>query len=774
MSSALFSYSKSLLWIFLISISSNLFAQTTYLLTGNITDSKKSNLAGATIGIPSLGIGTVADENGAYQLRLRAGKYDMKVSYVGFLDTTFVLDINQNQRLDIALRNTENTLAEVIVSGDKDDASAKVRRNTMSLDRITSKEAKYLPAIFGEVDIIKVFQLKPGVKSGGEGNAGFYVRGGGSDQNLILVDKAPVYNPNHLFGFFSVFNSDAVQDVDLYKAGFPARYGGRLSSVLDVHMNGGDYERWGVTGGIGLISSRLTVKAPIQKDKSSFTISGRRTYADVFTSALNQANRNNPDFDPIPDYYFYDLNTRLDFQLDKKNSLSLTGYYGDDFFKFKGDDFGAKFAWGNRSATLSWRHLFNEKLSMSNAYYLSGYNYRINNQFGENSFSLGSSIFDQGFTQDWEFTPNAQHQIQFGATGIYHRFSVGNFSFSTDFTDLSIGQILEGFETAVYFSDNIRFSSRFELLLGARLSNFISKGKTYTGLEPRIATNWKIAENTAIKGSYARMYQYLHLVTLSSASLPTDIWYPSTKNIKPQHSDQIALGIHQALFKERFFFSVEGYYKWLHNAVDFRDGAQIFANPNLEQEFVRGKGWAYGLEWYLEKKAGKTTGWIGYTLSWSWRQFDAINNGLPFYPRFDRRHDISVVVMHKLSPRLVLSGTWIFGTGNFVSLATGRYSFQDFTPNRDITTVPIFTNRNDYQMPPTHRLDLGLVWKLKTKNPKNERDLTFSIYNAYSRRNPFFIYYEQEEDENNQITQFTPKLLSLFPILPSVTYNFKF
>jgi len=766
----------SIFIIFSVLFSVHSKAQSTYLLQGVITDQTSNEaLFGATIGIPNLKIGKITDEAGKYQLRLpAAGTYDFRVSYIGYRDTTFSLDIRQDMVLNIYLPKISNALAEVILSGNKDDASNKVNRNAMSMERLTSREAKLLPAIFGEVDIIKILQLKPGVKNGGEGNAGFYVRGGGSDQNLILIDKAPVYNPNHLFGFFSVLNSDAVREVELYKAGFPARYGGRLSSVLDVIMEQGNYDKLGVQGGIGLISSRLSIKVPIQKSKSTIMLSGRRTYVDVFTRLANRANKNNANFDQIPDYFFYDFNGRLDFILGEKDELSITGYYGDDFFKFKGGDFGARFGWGNRSATVNWRHNFSKTFSVSNAYYVSGYNYRINNQFGENSLTLGSSIFDQGFAQDWEFNPNIQHQIQFGFTGIYHRFSVGNFGISTDFTDIKVGELLEGGETAIYCSDNIKFSSKFEMLLGLRASNFLAKGKAYWGIEPRLSTNYKITKNTAIKTSYARMYQYLHLVSLSNSSIPTDIWYPSTKNIKPQFSDQIALGIHQSLFKEKYFFSMEGYYKWLYNAVDFKDGAQVFANPRLEQEFIRGKGWGYGFEWYIEKKQGKTTGWIGYTLAWTWREFTQINNGNRFHPRYDRRHDISLVVMHRLSPRVSLSGTWIFNTGNYVALATGRYAYQNFTPNTDLATAPIFLNRNEFQMPPTHRLDFGLVWKLKTKNPNNQRDLTFSVYNVYSRRNPFFVYYDQKKNKDGQIIEFVPKLLALFPILPAITYNFKF
>jgi hypothetical protein len=759
-----------LICIFLICLEAE--AQETYILQGKVFDqSNQEGLVGVNVFLSETQSGTNTDIKGEFRLTTTKQKFTIQISYLGYRDTTLVIDLLKNSKIALFLVPESKVLTEIVVESLRDSPDSKVNQMQMSTDRITMEEAKMLPAIFGEVDIIKILQLKPGVKSGGEGNAGFFVRGGSSDQNLILVEHAPVYNPNHLFGLFSVFNSDAVKDVTLYKAGFPAQYGGRLSSVLDVNMRQGDPQKWGVEGGLGLISSRLTLNAPIQKGKSSLLISGRRTYIDLFTNLANKLNENNEKFDPIPAYYFYDVNASLNFQLGKKDELKLTGYLGNDFFKFEGDNFGANLLWGNRSATLEWTHRFSRKLKMQQSYFTAGYLYRINNRFGENSITLGSNIWDQGLVSDWTFSPDENHLLKWGASGIYHRFSVGEFGISTDFTDIQAGQKLEGLELGLYASHEWQIDENIELLTGLRSSFFISKNKTYTGIEPRLALKYALSPSTTLKASYARMYQYLHLVSSSASSLPTDVWYPSTEGVKPQYSDQIALGLHKSLAEDQYFFSLEGYYKWISNAIDFKDGAQLFANPRLEDEFVFGRGWAYGAEVYVEKKTGRTRGWVGYTLAWTWRQFDEINGGKALHPRYDRRHDISFVVIHQLSKRVSISATWVYGTGNFTSIAGGRFGFQDFLPN-DPVAIPEFLGRNDYQMPASHRLDLGLVWKLKPKH--GTADLTFSIYNAYSRRNPYFIYYKEGRNEEDQVVSFTPTLVSLFPILPSVTYNFKF
>lgn len=756
---------------FFLVFASLIQAQSSINLKGKVIDKiSKETIPGAKVSLPEKNRGTFSNNAGEFEITLEEGISRIKVSCNGYRDSLFLLQKNNLTYLIFSLTPTYKLLNEVEVVRSKDDPTEKVNDIQMGVDRISIEEAKLLPAILGEVDILKVLQLKPGVKSGGEGTAGFFVRGGSNDQNLILVEHAPVYNPSHLFGFFSVFNSDAVSNVTLYKSGFPSQYGGRLSSVLDVEMRKGQADSFEIQGGIGLLASRLSLNLPIVKKKLSLLVSGRRTYADVITNALNDLNRNNVDFSPIPAYYFYDFNCVMNYQINDNNKLSLNGYFGNDFFKFSGDNFGANLLWGNRSATLEWTHKFSGKMNVSTAYFTSGYLYRINTSFSEISLSIGSRIWDQGLINNWSYFINKKHTLRFGVSGIYHRFTVGEFGVSSEFTDIADGQKIEAGEFGAFISHTWKANDRLEVLSGLRNSTFQNK-KTFNNLEPRFALKGNINPNSTVKISYARMYQYLHLVSSSAAFLPTDVWYPSQEGILPQRSDQVSLGLHQSISKNRFFASVEGYYKWIDNAIDFRDGAQLFANPNLDQEFVFGKGWAYGVEAFLEKKKGKTTGWVGYTLSWAWRQFDQINYGEAFHPRFDRRHDISIVVMHKLSERLTLSGTWVYSTGNFATIAGGRFAFQDALPSQ-ISPTPDYFKRNDFQMPPTHRLDLGLVWKLNSK--KWESDITFSLYNAYSRRNPFFVFYEQTESENDQSISFKPTLVSLFPILPAVTYNFKF
>lgn len=756
---------------FLMVMSFFLHAQKAITLKGKVFDkSTKETLVGATVFIQEKKVGTTTNALGEFEITTSENVARFKVAYIGYRDTIIVVS-NNSSYYSIALVPAYRSLNEVQVISSKDDPKEKVNDVQMGVDRISMAEAKLLPAILGEVDILKVLQLKPGVKSGGEGTAGFFVRGGSNDQNLILVEHAPVYNPSHLFGFFSVFNSDAINNVTLYKSGFPSQYGGRLSSVLDVEMNKGQADSIAVQGGIGLLASRLTINLPIIKRKLSILVSGRRTYADLITNYLNKLNKNKPDFTPIPAYYFYDFNSAVDYQINDKNKLSLNGYFGNDLFRFKGDNFSANLLWGNRSATLEWKHRFNSRMNVSTAYFTSGYLYRINTSFSEISLSLGSRIWDQGLVNNWSYYVNEKHTLKFGVSGIYHRFTVGEYGISAEFTDIKDGQKIEAGEFGTYVSHTWKINKRIELLSGLRNSTFNNKNKTFNNLEPRLALKTSINSNSTIKASYARMYQYLHLVSSSAASLPTDVWYPSEEGIQPQRSDQVSLGFHQAISENKYFASIEGYYKWINNAIDFRDGAQLFANPNLSKEFVFGKGWAYGLETYFEKKKGRTTGWIGYTLSWSWRQFDKINFGEPFHPRFDRRHDISMVIMHKLTKRLSLSGTWVYSTGNYATIAGGRFAFQDALPDQ-ISATPDYLKRNDFQMPPTHRMDLGLVWKLRSK--KYESDITFSLYNAYSRRNPFFVFYEEVKNDAGQTVQFKPTLVSLFPILPAATYNFKF
>jgi hypothetical protein len=765
---------KRWLMPFLVISFSCLTAQNGISLKGTVIDfSNKEFLVGAVIYLPETGNATATDPEGKFELKSVQGVTQLKVSFIGYNDTVIKLSgVNTNQ-LRIALVRNDLSLNEVEVVADANDATEKVNNVEMGVDRISMIEAKLLPAILGEVDIIKILQLKPGVKSGGEGTAGFFVRGGSSDQNLILVERAPVYNPNHLFGFFSVFNSDAVKNVTLYKSGFPSQFGGRLSSVLDVEMKKSQADSLEVMGGIGLLASRLTINVPIVKKKLSLLVAGRRTYLDLFTNGLNKLNKNNEDYETIPAYFFYDFNTSLTYNINQKNKIALTGYFGNDVFKYNQGNFSANLLWGNRSATLDWKHIYNDKLTSSTAYVAAGYLYRINlnSGFAQISASLGSRIWDQAFLSDWNYYINKKHILKFGLSGIYHRFTVGEFGLTSDFTDIKDGKLIEAGEMGAYLSHDWHVTNKFEIQSGLRNSTFTTKSKTFNGLEPRLALKYSIFKNTTIKASYAKMYQYLHLVSSSGASLPIDVWYPSEEGVNPQSSDQVSLGLHQSLANNKLFVSVEGYYKWIKNAIDFKDGAQLFANTNLSKEFVFGKGWAYGIEAYIEKKKGKTTGWIGYTLAWTWRQFDNINYGIAFHPRYDRRHDVSIVVIHQLNARLSISATWVYGTGNYATIAGGRFAYQSELGSQ-ISVVPDYLRRNEFQMPATHRLDLGLVWKLKSK--KWNSDITFSLYNAYSRRNPFFIYYAEELDANKNVVGYKPTLVSLFPILPAITYNFKF
>lgn len=757
--------------VLMLLFAEEIVAQKGNTIRGIVLDKKtKEPLVGVAVSGLEENIGTSTDASGEFEIRLGAGATHLKIKYLGYRDTVLSIPREGRNAMVVAMVPMFRTLREIEVVSSKENAVEKVRDMQMGVERISIAEAKLLPAILGEVDILKVLQLKPGVKSGGEGTAGFFVRGGSNDQNLILVEHAPVYNPSHLFGFFSVFNSDAVNQVTLYKSGFPAQYGGRLSSVLDIEMRRGQADSLEVQGGIGLLASRLTLNVPIIKKKLSLLVSGRRTYADLITNSINTLNKNNRDFSPIPSYYFYDFNCAIDYQLNDRNKLLLNGYFGNDIFRFQDSNFGANLLWGNRSGTLEWRSRIGGRMQVSTAYFHSGYLYRINTGFSEVSLSLGSRIWDQGLVHNWNFFINENHTLRFGVSGIHHRFTVGEYGISAEFTDISDGQNIEAAEFGSFLSHTWKLNDRLEVLSGLRYSGFVNK-EAYYNPEPRLALKATINNTSTIKASYARMFQYLHLVSSSAASLPTDVWYPTEAGVPPQRSDQVSLGWHQALRDNGFFASVEGYYKWIDQAIDFRDGAQLFANPELNKEFVFGRGWAYGLETYVEKKVGKTTGWVGYTLAWSWRQFDKINFGLPFHPRYDRRHDVSVVLMHKLTSRLSLSGTWVYSTGNFATIAGGRFAFQDVLPSQ-IDATPDYVLRNDFQMPPTHRLDLGLVWKLKSV--RWESDITFSVYNAYSRRNPFFVYYREMQTINGEPAGFKPTLVALFPILPAVTYNFKF
>lgn len=751
------------------------FAQQVFTMSGYVRDASANQaLVGARVAVPFLNVGAVTDDRGFYTLTFpAAGRYTVLTTYIGYQASTrevSVTDIRQSQ--DFSLQAASNELREVVVEANS--LRQKFNNTQMSMEKLTTREAKLLPALFGEVDLIKTLQLKPGVQSGGEGTAGLYVRGGGPDQNLVLLDEAVVYNASHLFGFFSVFNPDAVRSVDLYKGGFPAQFGGRLSSVLDVKLNEGNNEKIGVTGGLGLISSRLTIDGPLVKDKSSFILSGRRTYVDVFTRQLNRIKEGDADYSPIPDYYFYDLNGKLNYKLGPKDELFLSGYFGKDIFTFNDEDFQFGFNWGNTTASLRWNHTFNPRFYANTTLSTSNYQYTLRNQFDIFSIRLTSNVKDISLKTDYDLILDDAHTLKFGAMATRHAFTIGrlNFDAADNSLNFSAGSDYGALEMGAYLSDDYKVNENFSLNYGLRLSAFNSGGKTFTGLEPRASAKYNLTESFALKGSYANMKQYVHLVANSGASLPTDIWYPSSGNVLPQQSQQVAFGASKLFGGGQVLLTNEVYYKWMNRQIDFRDGANLFVNDNLEDEFLFGRGKSYGNELYLEKIKGRTTGWVGYTLSWTYRTFAEINEGRPFPTRYDRRYDISTVLLHQLSNRISLTGAWVYGSGNAFSLPAARVIFQD-VEGIDPTVVPIYSERNSFRLAPYHRLDLGLVLKLNPR--RGESDLTFNAYNAYNRRNPYFVYFEQNKDENGmQTLSFSAKQVSLFPVIPSVTYNFKF
>jgi hypothetical protein len=772
-------------------------AQEEFTISGKILDAGSGEtLISASVYAPKASEGTTTNVYGFYSLTLPANdSLEIIFSYIGFQTMKKKIYLTADQTINIELSSGE-LLDEIVVSAES--YKEELNSTQMSVTKLTMKEAKLLPALFGEVDIIKTLQLKPGVQSGGEGTSGVFVRGGGSDQNLFLLDEAVVYNPSHLFGFFSTFNSDAIKDVKLYKGGFPAQYGGRLSSVLDIRLNDGNRKKFSGAGGIGIIASRLTLEGPIVKDKGSFMVSGRRTYIDQITNQVNNANSDNPDAVVIPGYYFYDLNAKLNYDLGENDRVYLSGYTGRDIFNFGTDNFEIGLKWGNTTATARWNHIFNPRLFMNVTATYSAYEYEITNEFSGFSFELGSEVSDVGGSVDFTYAPNNDHAIRFGANTIYHQFGIGRLQAGNEDQSFafSAGTDLDGVQMGVYINDEWTVSDKLSLNGGLRISGFLNDDDRPDdgveeatdfdfNLEPRFSVKYSLEENFSLKASYTRMNQYLHLVSNSGASLPTDIWYPSTANVLPEVSDQVALG-GTYVINDKWLISNEIFHKWLGNQIDFREGANLFVNDNLEREFVYGTGRSYGNEFYIERTKGKLTGWIGYTLAWSWRKFDDILNGKEFPFRNDRRHDLSVVGIYELSDKWVFSAAFVYSTGNAVSLADGFLISQDID-NAGFNTVPTYTDRNSYRIPAYHRADISVVRNFKHSWGKS--DLTLSVYNVYDRRNVFFIYTDNNADELTltsdgtnrplELTDFpnlvnVAKQVSLFPVLPSITWNFKF
>lgn len=759
------------------------FAQTNYTISGEIRDSKSGeSLIGATVyPVESPTKGVTTNAYGFFSLTLPQGTYSLAAQFVGYEKIIQPITLTHSLSMKFELNESVISLGEITVNAERQDRN--VASTQMGNTKINIGELKNIPVLFGEKDVLKTIQLLPGVKSAGEGNSGFYVRGGGTDQNLILLDEATVYNPSHVMGFFSVFNSDALKDVNLIKGGMPAEYGDRLSSVLDVKMKEGNDKEFHVNGGLGLIASHLTLEGPIQKDKSSFMISGRRTYADLFLKASpNEMLKNSS-------IYFYDLNMKMNFRIGEKDRLFVSGYFGRDDINLLRYSNAFQSMWGNTTGTLRWNHLFSNKLFVNTSLIYSDFTYNM--QLGSDSTQVNvqSSIRDYNLKQEWQYYLNQQHTLKAGFNSIYHSFIPGSVTGATTIS-LQNSDIPKRYalENAFFLSDEYAVTDKLKVNAGIRISNFNLLGpttiygydndgnitdtttykanqniKTYWGIEPRLSANYNLNESSSIKASFARTQQYIHLLSNATSYQSTDLWIPSSGIVKPQIGDQYSLGFYKNLKNNLFETSVEVYYKNMQNQIEYKNGAQFVLNKTAEADLVFGKGSSYGLELYAKKTSGKFNGWISYTLSFTNREFADIDQGLPFPAKQDRRHELSVVGIYQLSPRLALSGTWVYNTGNAVTFPSGKY----LVDNRIIT---FYTERNGYRMPDYHRLDLAATWVQK-KTKRFESSWSISVYNVYNRMNAYSISFRPSETNPDQ-TEVVK--LSLFPVLPSVSYTFKF
>lgn len=759
-------------------------------LSGYVKDSLSGEtLIGATLTLPVLRRSVSTNAYGFYSITLPVGTYSVNATFAGYQPLEFQVKLDSSLQLNVNLL-PRSLLQEVIVSSKRRDAN--VRNAQMGKFDLSLSQVKSMPVLFGEVDILKTIQLLPGIRNTGEGNTGLYVRGGGPDQNLILLDDAIVYNTGHLFGFFSVFNADAIKNVSLYKGGMPAQYGGRLSSVLDVAMKEGNMRKMETEGGIGLIASRVSVQGPIKKEKASFIISARRTYLDVLAKPFIPKTS---DFYGSG-YYFYDLNAKINYKFSEKDRLYLSGYFGRDVFTFKNSrrSFTSNIPWGNSTASLRWNHVFHKRLFANTTFVYNDYYFTFAGSQNDFSLRLNSGIRDLNAKVDFDFYPAPQHKLKFGGIYTHHRFtpnvvngSQGNTTFNPNNEGLKFAN-----ESGIYLQHEWEVTEAVKLNAGLRYSRFVQVGpytifrkdadgnkidstsfaagnkiKAYGGLEPRLTLRYAFSEATSFKTSVTRNLQFIHLVSNAGSTLPTDLWVPSTYRVKPQISWMYAAGLFRNFRDNTFETSVELYYKSMQNQIEYREGyTQSIKDP--EEEFVFGKGWSYGAEFFVNKVKGRWTGWVGYTLSRTWRQFPQLNGGNKYPAKFDRRHDLSVVVNSEVNPRWKLSGVFVYGTGNATTLPERFYILSGVLTQE-------YSKINQYRLPPYHRMDLSATYTPKPRPERKYRHYwVFSIYNVYSRQNPYFIYFDQTGSPYDGTLQVEARQVSLFPILPSVSWNFKF
>lgn len=763
-------------------------------LSGRITDGATGEeLIGANMFVTELKNGTVTNVYGFYSFTMPKGKYRITYSYVGYEDKDTVLNVNQDMTINIELMEESLEFKEALVTGEKVDKN--VSENKMSVVSIDVKTVKKIPILLGEVDIIKAIQLLPGVQSAGDGNTLSIVRGGNVDHNLVLLDEAVVYNPSHVVGFFSVFNGDAVKDFELYKGGIPSQYGGRLASVMDIRMKDGNTKKFSASGGIGILSSRLTLEGPIQKEKSSFIISGRRSYFDLFFPLSDMTK------DAIAN--FGDLNMKVNFKLSEKDRLYISAYTGRDRLGFAGI---AGFGWGNTTTTARWNHIFNQKLFLNTSIIYSRYNYQIDFNLAKNlNFQRLNYIDDIGIKQDYTYYVNPKNTVRFGFWNTFHTFLPGRIEPITSESIITAASLPKkrALSQAYYVSHEWKPIGRFEMEYGFRVSVFSNAGKgrefvyangqknffqdgsvrsgtiidtlfyesgkfynTFANIEPRVNMVYRLNSKSSIKASYNRMAQYLHLIQNIAASTGQEFWTPSTPSIKPQIADQVAIGYFRNFFDNQVEGSVEVYYKNMSNTVELIDNATIDFTENIESQLVAGRGRAYGAEFFLRKTKGKTTGWVAYTLAKSERRADNINRGEWYNFRFDRRHYLTVVASHDLNQRINVSGSFIFATGDAYTAPVGQYTLNG-------QVIPLYSDRNALRIPAYHRMDLSMTLyrkKVEGKTYKNESSWVFSIYNVYGRRNFYTLDFRVDENTGQNAAYKT----YLFRVVPSVTYNFKF
>jgi hypothetical protein len=771
-------------------------------------------LIGVNIYLPGTSTGTVTNTYGFYSLTLPAqDSVTLAFSFVGYEAVQQTVAFGRNIDLNIQL-TPGRLLSEVTVTGNRGEEKVSESARMSTID-VPISQIKKIPAFLGEKDVLKVLQLMPGVQKGSEGSTGIYVRGGGPDQNLVIMDDAVVYNASHLFGFFSVFNGDALKSVELIKGGFPARYGGRLSSVIEMNMKEGNKEKLHGEGGIGLIASRLTLEGPLTKKKSgagssSFLVSGRRTYLDLLARPLIRAESKG---EAMAGYFFYDLNAKVNYDFGRKDKVYLSGYFGRDKFFARetpkeelATKTNAGLLWGNGTGTLRWNHLFSEKLFSNASLIFSNYTFQISaDEESSRRSTTGvetdlyqlrytSGIRDFSVKYDLDYYPDPKHSVRFGIQSTHHTFTPS----AVVLKDTEAEQFREEvdairvLESGIYAEDTWKPTDRWRVNGGFRLSHFQHKAVSYIRPEPRLSAAFVLKPDFSFKASYALMNQYVHLLSNTGIGLPTDLWVPTTDRIKPQQSEQIAAGFAKDFTKAGSLFqgltlTVEGYYKTMKNIINYREGASflLIDNPESanqvrwEDNVTAGKGWSYGGEFLLQKKVGRFSGWLGYTLSWTQWQFPELNSGKTFFPRYDRRHDLSVVGIYELSPRITLSGTWVYGTGNALTVPLAEYSANPHQPSRTLYNfqfsqpVNDYGEKNSFRAEPYHRLDFGIQFHKKKR--RHERTWEFSFYNLYNRRNPFF-YNLQTKSGNGpgQPSTTVLKRYSVFPIVPSFSYNFKF